>query len=187
MSGPLCPRCPGGAPPACTIPVMMAWQAQLVVMPFTRACGDQSPEDQTPTGAPGLLVTGSGTPQASGLGHRLTWARRPPSRGVGWRQASVCRRISASPGPVSGNGPEEPAGVRGSGPAFPPREAQRRCRWDSPAPGSGGGRERDSRGSQPSCSLCGWGGQPSGVHLLSPRRLHSRRGCVTCGNGNPTV
>ena len=116
--------------PPCTIPVTRAWQAQLVVIPFMRACRDHDaaeatgPEDQPPTGAPGLLVTGSGTPQASGLCHRLTWARRPPPWGLGWTQAIVCRRISASPGPVSGNGPGEPAGVGGSGPVFPPWEAQ---------------------------------------------------------------
>lgn len=67
-----------------------------------------------------------------GLCLRLTWDRRLPPSGEGWREVSVCRVISASPVLDSGKGPEEPGrggGVRTSVPApevtVTPREGLR--------------------------------------------------------------
>lgn len=163
---------PEVAPPACTIPVMRAWRAHLVVTPCTRACrACQSPGPAT-RGAPCLLVTGSGTPQTH-LGQKAA----SPGRGL---QAG--QRLQADKR-VPGAGQRKGArgacrGRRGQDQCSCPGRCSDASGGTRQPPGSGRGHERDSHGPRPSRSLCEWGDQPSGVHLLSPWHPHSWRGCV---------
>ena len=143
---------PEAAPPACTTPVTRAWRALLVITPCLRACGGRRSRGPATRRDPCLLVTGSGTPQThlGQAGQRLQADKRVPGAGRRKGARGACR------------------GQRGQDQCSCLGRRSNASGGTRQPPGSGRGHERDSHGPQPSRSLCEWGDQPSGVHLLSP-------------------